>query len=64
MTVAIRLKAMAMTFSWTVLTVIVKPIVDLLFKQPLNPNFAIELFMPVCLNFEKCVCNMNIAIIW
>ncbi len=36
MTVAIRLKAMAMTFSWTVLSVIVKPIVDLLFKEPLK----------------------------
>ena len=36
MTVAIRLKAVAMTFGWTVLSVIVKPIVDLLFKEPLK----------------------------
>jgi hypothetical protein len=36
MTVAIRLKAMAWTFSWAVLYVIVKPIVDLLFKDPIQ----------------------------
>ena len=45
MTVAIRLKAMAMTFSWTVLTVIVKPIVDLLFKQPLKDLTGQEVVM-------------------
>lgn len=36
MTVAIRLKAMAWTFGWAVLYVIVKPIVDLLFKDPIQ----------------------------
>ena len=36
MTVAIRLKAMAWTFSWAVLYVIIKPIVDLLFKDPIQ----------------------------
>ena len=36
MTVAIRLKAMAWTFSWAVLYVIVKPIVDLLFKDSIQ----------------------------
>ena len=36
MTVALRLKAMAWTFSWAVLYVFVKPIVDLLFKDPIQ----------------------------
>ena len=36
MTVAIRLKAMAWTFSWAVLSVIVMPIVQLLFKDPMQ----------------------------
>ncbi len=36
MTFAIRLKAMAWTFSWAVLCVIVKPIIDLLFKDPIH----------------------------
>ena len=36
MTVAIRLKAMAWTFGWAVLYIIVKPIVDLLFKDPIQ----------------------------
>ena len=36
MTVALRLKAMAWTFGWAVLYVIVKPIVDLLFKDPIR----------------------------
>lgn len=36
MTVAIRLKAMAWTFSWAVLYVIIKPIIDLLFKDPIQ----------------------------
>lgn len=36
MTVGIRLKSMAWTFSWAVLYVIVKPIVDLLFKEPIQ----------------------------
>lgn len=36
MTVAIRLKAMAWAFSWAVLYVIIKPIVDLLFKDPIQ----------------------------
>lgn len=34
MTFIIRLKSMALTFSFTVLSVIIKPIVDLLFKNP------------------------------
>ena len=36
MTIAIRLKSMAFTFSWAVFYVIVKPIVDLLFKDPIQ----------------------------
>ena len=36
MTVAIRLKAMAWTFSWAVLYVIIKPIVDLILKDPIQ----------------------------
>jgi len=36
MTIAIRLKSMAFTFSWAVFNVIVKPIVDLLFKDPIQ----------------------------
>lgn len=36
MTVAIRLKATAWTFSWAVLYVIFMPIVDLLFKDPIQ----------------------------
>ena len=36
MTVAIRLKAMAWTFSWAVLFVIVMPFVHLLFKDPIQ----------------------------
>lgn len=36
MTVVIRLKAMAWAFSWAVLYVIIKPIVDLLFKDPIQ----------------------------
>lgn len=36
MTVAIRLKAMAWTFNFAVLCVIVKPIVDLLLKDPIQ----------------------------
>lgn len=36
MTLAIRLKAMAWTFGWAVLYVILKPIVDLLFKDPIQ----------------------------
>lgn len=36
MTIALRLKAMAWTFGWAVLYVIVKPIVDLLFKDPIR----------------------------
>ncbi len=45
MTVAIRLKAMAMAFGWTVLSVIVKPIVDLLFKEPLKDLSGQEVVM-------------------
>ena len=36
MTIYIRLKAMAATFGWGVLYVIVKPIIDLLFKDPIQ----------------------------
>lgn len=36
MTIAIRLKAMAWSFSWAVFYVIVMPIMDLLFKDPLQ----------------------------
>lgn len=36
MTIAIRLKSMAFTFSWAVFDVIAKPIVDLLFKDPIQ----------------------------
>lgn len=36
MTVAIRLKAMAWTFSWAVLFVIVMPIIELLFTDPIQ----------------------------
>jgi hypothetical protein len=36
MTVVIRLKAMAWTFSWAVLYVIIEPIVYLLFKDPIQ----------------------------
>ncbi len=36
MTVTVRLKAMAWTFGWAVLYVIVKPIIDLLFKDPIQ----------------------------
>ena len=36
MTVAVRLKAMASTFGWAVLYVIIKPVVDLLFKDPIQ----------------------------
>jgi hypothetical protein len=36
MTIAIRLKSMAWTFSYAVFNVIVKPIVDLLFKDPIQ----------------------------
>lgn len=36
MTVVIRLKAMAWTFSWAVLYVIIEPIVFLLFKDPIQ----------------------------
>lgn len=36
MTVFIRLKAMALTFTWAVLYVIVSPFVDLLFKDPIG----------------------------
>ena len=34
MTIIIRLKSMAFAFSWAVLYVIIKPFVDLLFKDP------------------------------
>jgi hypothetical protein len=36
MTIAIRLKSMAWTFSYAVFNVIFKPIVDLLFKDPIQ----------------------------
>lgn len=36
MTVSMRLKAMAWTFNWAVLYVIVKPLVDLLFNDPIQ----------------------------
>lgn len=45
MTVALRLKAMAWTFGWAVLYVIVKPIVDLLFKAPIRDLTAQQIVM-------------------
>lgn len=36
MTLTIRLKAMAWTFGWAVLYVIIKPIIDVLFKDPIQ----------------------------
>ncbi len=45
MTVAIRMKAMAWTFSWAVLYVIVKPFVDLLFKEPIQNLTGQEVVM-------------------
>lgn len=35
LTVAIRLKAMAWTFGWAVLLVIIEPIISLMFKDPI-----------------------------
>jgi hypothetical protein len=45
MTVAIRLKSMAMTFTWAVLYVIIKPIIDLLFKDPIGNLTGQEVVM-------------------
>lgn len=38
MTVAIRLKAMAFAFSWSVLYVIVQPFVEVVFKDPVQDS--------------------------
>jgi hypothetical protein len=38
MTVAIRLKAMAFAFSWSVLYVIVQPLVEVVFKDPVQDS--------------------------
>lgn len=45
MTVAIRMKAMAWAFGWAVLYVIVKPIVDLVFKAPIQDFTGQEVVM-------------------
>ena len=45
MTVAIRLKAMAWAFGWAVLDVIVKPIVDFLFKDPIQDSTGQQVVM-------------------
>lgn len=36
MTIFIRLKSMAWTFSWTVLYVIIRPLIDLMFNDPVE----------------------------
>ena len=36
MTVSIRLKSMSWTFTWAVLYVIITPLIDLLFKDPID----------------------------
>ena len=51
MTVAIRLKAMAWTFGWAVLYVIVKPIVDLLFKDPIQDLTGQQVVMSMLCHF-------------
>ena len=45
MTVAIRLKSMAWTFTWAVLYVIIKPIMDLLFNDPIGNLTGQEVVM-------------------
>lgn len=45
LTVAVRLKAMAWSFSWAVLYVIIQPIVDLIIKDPIQNLTGQEVVM-------------------
>jgi hypothetical protein len=45
MTIAIRLKAIGWSFIWAVLFVIIKPFVDMLFKDPVSDSKSQELVL-------------------
>jgi hypothetical protein len=45
MAVALRLKAMASTFIWAVLYVIIKPFIDIIFKEPVADLKSQELVL-------------------
>lgn len=47
MTVAIRLKSVAMTFTWAVLYVIIKPILDMLFEDSIGNLTGQEVVMSI-----------------
>jgi hypothetical protein len=51
MTVAIRLKAMGLSFMWAVLYVIVKPFVDMLFNDPVVDLKSQELVLSMLLGY-------------
>jgi hypothetical protein len=51
MTVFIRLKAMAWTFTWAVLYVIISPFVDLLFKDPIGVLTGQQVVMSMLLAY-------------
>jgi hypothetical protein len=49
MTISLRMKAMGWTFTWAVLFVIIKPFVDMLFRDPVSDMKSQELVLTMLL---------------